>query len=104
MFDGLKFEESGLRPSGIQIADYADAPVEVKVLHLAKGAKIPKHSHSDSVTHLVVAGELDFGGVRYPAGTDYVCGRFEYQGMAIKESYVLLVQPPGTVFDLGDQA
>ena len=103
MFDELEFRDSAVGED-IQIADYVSGPVEVKALHLAKGATIPLHSHSNAVTHLIVSGELEFGdGVRYPAGGNYECGGWEYRGLAIEESYVLLIQFMGTEFKLVEQ-
>lgn len=88
---------------GITLASYVDGPVEVKVVKLKEGTEIPMHKHTDNVVHLVLEGELAFDG--HPNVVemgDYKCGGWEYRGMVIKDTTMLIIQPVGTKFVWSD--
>jgi hypothetical protein len=102
--ENLKYRESALSKE-VQVADIASEPFEAKVLFYKKGTKIPPHHHSSETLHIVLEGEIEVEAGRQAGGTatikslgDYKCGGFEYRGTALRDTYVLLIQTPGTQF------
>lgn len=102
----LRFKASELSPK-VKIATLvaAPAPIEVKVLFYRKGTIIPPHTHSQETIHILLSGELE-AIVTSSSATprtitalgDYRCGGWEYRAIARKDTYVLLIQMPGTTF------
>ena len=98
----LKFVNSELS-SNIKIAKLVSKPIEVAVLFYRKGVQIPAHTHSSETVHIILSGELEAvvgsGSQRtITALGDYNCGGWEYRAIARKDTYVLLIQTPGTTF------
>lgn len=71
---------------------------EAKVIRYEPGAKAPKHNHSGDNLKVILQGGLNFNGEKIGhAGTMYPCKPQDgYWLEALEETYVLLVQEPGT--------
>ena len=74
------------------------------MLFYSAGTKIPDHTHSTDTLHVVLAGKLEAhssvsGEKRiYDAAEKYRCGGWEYRATALEDTYVMLIQAPGTEF------
>lgn len=99
----MDFVKSALSDD-IQVADISARPFEVKILFYAEGTIIPAHTHSTDTLHIVLDGAIEVdssvvGEKRiYKAAEDYECGGWEYRGVALADTYVMLIQTPGTSF------
>lgn len=96
----LTFEE--ILP-GVEVAELAAAPKEVKVVRLKKGAAVPAHTHTGNVIHLIVSGSLVIGGKTYGVGALYNCGGWEYRAQVPEDTVMLLIQDPDTTFNFKDK-
>lgn len=99
----LSYDKSILS-SDVLVSAIADTPYEVKILFYKKGTEIPPHTHSSNTQHIILSGKLKIhlSGEKEPqvltALGDYKCGGWEYRGLAMADSYVMLIQEPGTKF------
>ncbi|TAM01115.1 MAG: hypothetical protein EPN70_20435 [Paraburkholderia sp.] len=78
---------------------------EAKVIRYEPGARAPRHNHSGDNLKVVLQGELRFNGqTTGHVGAMYPCSAQEgYWLEALPETYVLLVQEPGTKTVLIDE-
>ena len=99
----LKFKPSDLSRE-VLVTSIAKKPFEVKILYYKKGTIAPTHRHSTNTHHILLSGKVRVsrpGKRRHQsvdAIGDYECGKFEYQLEALTDSYIMLIQKPGTKF------
>lgn len=93
----LEFVDHG----GLLIAELGVPGCQVRVLKYQAGDEIPLHYHTKDNVKAVLRGSISFEDENGPIGhakdgTIYWCGMGPYRGVALTESYLLVVEESGS--------